>query len=445
MHWKIERDSIYKDIYEKDGEKGLIEAGFIFDSSKENFKIEDSLNILCTPIHFIKENLKGKSNPCILLMSGSFAPFHKGHLGCMEAAKKELEKNGFDVVGGFFAPDHDEYISNKIKSDNYDINKRIKLINDVVDQTNWIRVDTWAGLFRDCAINFTEILKRLELYLNKYLQIDIPIFFICGGDNQDLSRAFKYNGQCVVVSRPNYQIKKINNHHIFYAELNEDISSTKIRANHWDFEENKDLYFRIESNKLIVQMFEEDLLKELQKHFNKVNLIKIWEQEVFFDKLRKEYKVISLDPLLYGDYNLEISREYDLFGMNKLGYCERPHSLPLDEQLKRIPKGKYLLWDDDAVTGKTLEYAKNLLAPYDIEVETKTWLKSKPNEEVLDSRDFRYHTDGGLVIRQPNGQPSRLPYILPHVNTYIRASILNSHGFSDILKMLNDEYTANSS
>ena len=116
LAWKILRDEYYSEVYKKYlSLEIVIKAGFILDS----LELEDmnfyNLNLLTTPVGKIIENMKNKDikNPVVLLTTGGFDPIHEGHIYMMNFAKKTLEKNGYDVVGGFLSPSHESYISTK--------------------------------------------------------------------------------------------------------------------------------------------------------------------------------------------------------------------------------------------------------------------------------------------------------------------------------------------
>lgn len=53
---QIEREPFYKELYKKEGLEAITKAGFFHDSntSSQGINFEESVNIPCTPINFIK-------------------------------------------------------------------------------------------------------------------------------------------------------------------------------------------------------------------------------------------------------------------------------------------------------------------------------------------------------------------------------------------------------
>jgi hypothetical protein len=120
------------------------------------------------------------------------------------------------------------------------------------------------------------------------------------------------------------------------------------------------------------------------------------------------YKTLSLDPLFIGDYNIEISRCYNIQGQY-LEHCLRPESKYTDittmflEQLLAIPKDtKLVIVEDDCITGNSVTDITSLLRKrLDIEPELLIFkdVRGLKDKEILDLRDFIVGSPfGGLVI-----------------------------------------------
>jgi nicotinic acid mononucleotide adenylyltransferase len=468
---KIERDPYYNDIYNNykrlhyrntyEADKyclsRILEAGFFLDSDKSNYDITKSLNVLCTPIHHIKENLKNSKNPCILLSTGAMCPVHNGHIETMIQAKKAVEENDFTVIGGYLSPGHDEYIYSKIKDKAIPAYHRIKLINDAVKDIDWLFVDPWEALFCKVAVNFTDVIQRLQLYLKQHLGVEIPIFFVCGSDNARFSKTFTFKGHCVVVKRPGYEKayeehKSLfdDNYDIIFCDGNNDNSSTKVRENLNIELSKKELKLRVEDSDDKYSPLQTDIISKLNEQFISIKENSVSEQKDkisgILEKINKTdlCPVISLDSLITCENNLQISRYYDTFGINKIGYTNRIGSIPLQEQIDSLDRNKYILFDDDVHTGKTVLFVTDLLKQNEIDIKCSITLNISFNDEseILDCRDFIIgEANNGLTIELPNGIKARVPYIYPYVCPYIRASILDPMGFSiDIWKLNMDFY-----
>jgi len=408
VEWKIKRDSFYGPLYEKYGFKFVCDAGYFNDTATQDEDITKSLNILCTPLSFLKAS--GSNKKCVLLGTGAFSPLHCGHLEMMECAKETLESNGWDVLGGYLSPGHDEYIKIKTKDEWLSIHQRIYLAQDLINTTklNWLAVDPWEGLFTKVAVNFTDVIERLTLYLKKHLDKDITVFYVCGGDNSYFINTFKEKGHCVVVGRPPYE-EKFNwfkNHNpdsnrIFFVENDNPLSSSNIRKQKIELSiPKKNLYLRLSRN----SANDSRVLNLMYRYFDNIELGFIEDQKI----PKGSNKVVSLDPMLPGDYNLAVSRVYDLFGINLLGLGTRPYSIPLLWGMERLPEGTYDLFDDDICSGATIKYVKQTAKKFEsFKFENILTLKKQNyNLEVLDARDFLLGLDdhSGLVIAYPRNK-----------------------------------------
>lgn len=441
MNWKINYDPFYKDLVQYAGIDIVKEAGYIEDKVVSFQEYDYLLNILCTPFNFLKFN-KSIKNPCILLQTGSFNPIHSGHIENMILAKEILEKNNCTVIGGYFSPDHDEYVSTK-SGHNLNINERIKLINDEIKFIDWLAIDSFNGIFTKHAINYTFIIDRLQQYLQKYLNATIPIVYLAGSDNARFSLTFAQKGNCAIIKRPNYEKefqtykeRTSGHNNILWIENNNNSSSTPLRKEKITFPK-KSLHLRIcdddKRNKEIINLlgnnFEYMIVDYLEIQIKKFNKIK--------------EPIISLDPFIKGNHNIQISRNYDLFGSKCLGFINRPGSKILHEQIKNIPISDYNLFDDDSHTKATLNYITELLKYSNIKINEKITLHNNHQNEILDIRDFLLNKEeSGLVITFDNKQ-YRVPYIYPYVDTYIRASINNPKKFSLNIWKINKEHFNN--
>lgn len=147
--------------------------------------------------------------------------------------------------------------------------------------------------------------------------------------------------------------------------------------------------------------------------------------------------IISLDSQILGNYNFRLSRLYDTFGYRYLGF----HISNLEE-INKIPEDReYVLYDDDICGGSTINFAREYLRNKNIKIIGYFTFNYTRENEVLDLRDFLFDAkDGGLLIKQPNGELMRRPYILPWCNVYERCSILDVKSFSDAIHKINKNY-----
>ena len=210
----------------------------------------------------------------------------------------------------------------------------------------------------------------------------------------------------------------------------------------------KDLNLRIDNNILRyineTDLLTSNLLKSFKSRFNNLTLrFQYQEQKLFNDyKKNNTYPLISLDPLIKGDYNIGISRLYVDQGRTFSAYTHRPECDPVFIQLSKLPKNqKVILFDDDIGFGGQIKFLKKLLLPRGLLTLPFTFLENKdPNLEVLDIRDFIYKAElGGLVVEE-NQELKRVPYLYPFVDTKARASIVDQIQFSLELWEFNKKY-----
>lgn len=425
--WKINRDPYYAELYQLYGKSFIDEAGYFPDTSTIDENIENSLNILCTPLFHVTTQLASAKNPCVLLNTGSFCPIHDGHIHMMEQAKKAAELKGYNVVAGYFSPGHDEYIFSKVKSKALPIHERLRLINESAMETGWLSADPWEGLFCKVAVNFTDVVYRLEKYIEKHTGKKIPVFFVCGSDNARFALTFFNKGHCIVVNRPGYEDRFLKykekcieqKDRIIFTEGYNDNSSTRMREFHIIKKVASHVVIRTTGNT------EESKVNQiLKEYFNDIRIENIALQQKIFNDIK--FPLINIDPLMSSRFNLEISRCYDLFGIEKTGFNNRPGSLTLKEQIKNIPSGEYVLFDDDIHSGDTMRFARKMLEEAGVKIHGHLSFTIAKDEdtEILDSRDFIIDgKNNGLLIRLPDGTCCRAPYLYPFVCPYSRGSV----------------------
>ena len=189
---KILNDRFYSKVYDKYKNYDLlVEAGFI--DSKIEAKDFYNLNLLTTPVDKISSNIKNTKKPVVLLSTGGFLPLHQGHFDMMELAKKELEKEGYDVVGGYFSPSHEDYVSTK-PDYNSCLGKRLFQCQKAVENSSWLMIDPWESMYTYTYINFTSVIDRLEKYLQLHVKKEIKVVYVFGGDNAKFNYCFEEDG-----------------------------------------------------------------------------------------------------------------------------------------------------------------------------------------------------------------------------------------------------------
>lgn len=444
--FKLLMDDYYLPMYKKYKSINLLyEAGFFLDNYDQNEEkgVVDN-NWLSTPINKIKIG-GNKKEKVVLLMTGAFSPIHSGHVNSMEIAKSVLS-NKYDVIGGYISPSHDEYVDTKHNGQaKKHIMKRIMDADMFLSDNDWIMVDKYEGVDNKYAINFTDVIVRLKSYLEYHLDEKIKICYVFGGDNAKFTLAFLNNDMSFCISRNHENESFFNNYELgennYYIKENKykDVSSTKIRNEY--INKNQSILSK-SNNKIKNYLIRDDWdcinldlnispLNKLREILNYglskdtvIKSISVKEQNnLFLLKNEISQKTISLDVYIKGDYNIGLSRQFNMsdsqIRANKL--VKRPESnMNVD-----IPNGNYTVIEDDSVSGQTLMFLKNILGS-EKNIDNILLLSDLNKEEyydVVDLRDFILNAKyGGLVVNFKSNN-IRVPYMYPYVNLVSRASI----------------------
>lgn len=195
-------------------------------------------------------------------------------------------------------------------------------------------------------------------------------------------------------------------------------------------------------SKDIMEIFLLNLKNLIEENTNMKVVIRDVEKQLK-DVPKFEFKTISLDKYYNGDYNLNVSRHFRINDKNQYHSYKIDTSdinFPLKEQIKKIDSGKYILVDDDCVSGDTVKYFISLLNKYNknIEIVGTYFLTKNKYKDVLDVRDFIFGSKNGGLLFSNNYIQFRLPYINEYVNLKTRASfITDGVDFSLKIKEMN--------
>ena len=157
-------------------------------------------------------------------------------------------------------------------------------------------------------------------------------------------------------------------------------------------------------------------------------------------KRLERQKTISLDTYYRGTYDIQTSRLFDISDIQKkyISLIGRIGYESIEEQIEKIKDGNYILVDDDSATGKTIREVMSKL-PERINIEKIELLADVLKEmifDIVDLRDFIIGVqNGGLVVKLPNHEIARAPYMLPYVCLKSRASIFPSKEMEMSIKL----------
>lgn len=197
--------------------------------------------ILCAHQYQLKKTVKNKKN-VVLLTTGSFDPFHKGHINMMNIAESYCtEKLDYNVIACYMSPSHDDYVSSKMKKyykgnigEKYNIKKRIDIMKKLINNNNRdnLLIDPWESTMNNGHLTFTKIIIRLKNFLNNFIDNHVDVIYVYGEDHIDFSKLFlkDYESICVQRNPGANKSYKVNDFTYFIScQENYGLSSTAIR------------------------------------------------------------------------------------------------------------------------------------------------------------------------------------------------------------------------
>lgn len=449
-------DPYYNALYRRTrSTKALYDAGF-FDDGLEKLAQEYPAShprFYCTSLEKIKANMVQAGSAAygrmaVIFTTGGMAPIHNGHIAMMEEARRRLEAEGKVVVGGFFTPGHDSYVGQKYGGTAaISAAHRCAMVELAVRESDWLEVDPWAARYMPAEVNFTDVYHRLTKCINEHLWDWVDVYYVCGSDNAGFVDAIE--NRVIVIERSALSSKMARegqHDHLdpavrdYLLDLNPDTGTLPylIRNEENDAIKGWAGFFggEAEMEKRRVQLQSTVRLGIAQVfkslgHQHKVHLLPVSEQRKKAKDIIRDRPVISLDPFFESTYAIHSTRYFALAEaqFSPLFRAERNGFKPLKEQAEGIPKGSYVLVEDDSVTGGTIMSAMALL-PSGVDVEEVVLLsdfadyKDETYFDVVDLRDFIVGSYcGGLSVSLPNGKKGRAPYAAPFVSLRSRAKI----------------------
>lgn len=195
--WKIARDPYYASMYLMS--PSLLEDAGFFKDNIETYPTIDTLKgspLVVIPTNKIVSSRIGKK--IILVSTGAYSPIHEGHVEMMEIAKKELKSRGYDVIGGYIAPDNQSYVKSKYGVSIMPAVERLERCEEMLRESPWLMVDRFGLYHTTKDVNFTEIIYHLEKFFP-----DVTIGYVYGSDNAGFGRVFHVKNVGICVNRSN--------------------------------------------------------------------------------------------------------------------------------------------------------------------------------------------------------------------------------------------------
>lgn len=459
--FKALSDPYYSELYrDTRSTKSLYEAGFFNDGlEKLSYTFSEDFNLMTRSFDKVRNNLRKASrdkNPigktAILLTTGGFSPIHNGHIDMMETAKAKIEAEGYTVIGGFFAPGHDSYVSQKYNGTAaIPAVHRCAMVELATRDSDWLELDPYPSRYLPGEVNFTSVYFDLLVAMRNANVEFADLFYVHGSDNAGFAALNDCNYfKSVTIDRSEMSSKaaREGDHSILHPEVAEYLRTYKtldtgklpylIRneedeaiADWAEFFEPGEMTKRRIQLQSTIRLGIAQMFKALG-HSHKVYLLSTVDQRASAKEVIGDHQTISLDPFFEGTYRLDSTRYFPvcnaqfkpLYRAQRLGYGS-PES-----QAKLIPAGDYVLVEDDSVTGETIEQAKFWL-PDGVNITDIVLLSDfadYPDEnyyDVVDMRDFIVGSkEGGLSVILPATKArARAPYALPYVSLRSRAKI----------------------
>lgn len=436
--WKILRDPFYSQMYADQHPRtdiqNIVRAGWFDDGLDFGVETLDAFDpsFICTPLNFDEMDLW--SDNVILVTTGAFSPVHNGHIAMMGKARDLLIRSGLTVACGYMVPGHDSYVGQKYNGTaKIPAADRIHMLELATAEIPWLMVDPWAASYLPCEINFTDVLVRLQNYIEENTNKPTVLVYVYGSDNGDFQLAFKgkdrlhpkINGMVVDRTLESSTKARSGDHtmlnpHVASYMLGQHTPKTGVYQIRDDYVGPRAL--REEITKILSQAMEGHRISvlDLQQQINKASVA------------LGDRNAISLDQFMNDLPQLGISRVFRVCDPQvkashrtvRLG-CEAPAV-----SLSSLSGGDYVLIDDDISTGGTMEHAMKTIEVYRPDITITEFMSINQLDEkqddildVVDLRDFVIgEEDSGLTVMSATIL-ARVPYLQPWVNLHNRASI----------------------
>ena len=456
--WKALSDSDYRLVYDHyETTKALYDAGFFDDGlDKLAFDYQSySIGNLTTPVEKLRKRWqalrpnKPDEHYVVLVTTGGMAPIHNGHIAMMEAARAQLEAQGSVVLAGYFAPGHDSYVGQKYGgSAAIPAVHRCAMVDIATRDSDWLSCDPWAARYMPAEINFTDVVHRLENYIQGNCEIRCEVIYVYGDDNAGFGKAFMGRASVMVPrSAISSKMAREGNHDHLNPEVRDYLLT-------WDKPDTGNLPYLIrnEEDEAIQFWSHRHPIEDLQRrriqlqsavrlgiaqlfkslgHDHKVHLLPVSDQRREARKVIGDRAALSLDPFFHAEQRMDSTRIFELAGEQARPLYRGPRHgfTTLEQQAAMVKPGDYVLVEDDTVTGGTIASTIAIL-PEGVNIVDQVILSDFADYagieyyDVVDLRDFIVGSQfGGLSVNLPLGNSARAPYALPYVSLRARAKI----------------------
>ncbi|KAH3757224.1 hypothetical protein Pelo_10954 [Pelomyxa schiedti] len=138
------------------------------------------------PRHKLKVPEDVTSKLAVIFFNGTFNPPHPGHLDTLTRAKECLESRGFIVIGGYMSPASTHYAIQKLGAKRIETQHRLNLCQLLVQNTDWVMVDTFECFHPTLHCNplaiYHHLRSRLLEQIGSLASRDVYFFWLAGPD-----------------------------------------------------------------------------------------------------------------------------------------------------------------------------------------------------------------------------------------------------------------------
>lgn len=140
-----------------------------------------------------------------LVMVGSFAPVHEGHLDAMQSAERALSDNGEKVRASIFTPNSDSYVSIKLNDSKGTWNFQRR-----VDEFSKLRSSTQGDSYIDDVTGSTPPERSISEHaienISAHLGIKVcKLVLVVGTDQIGSMRPYLESNRAICVLRPGWE------------------------------------------------------------------------------------------------------------------------------------------------------------------------------------------------------------------------------------------------
>lgn len=210
---RLHRDPVWRRAWHRDATwEGLEEAGLLDDRLPVG-QIDrwrrgcagPGLSPWFTPATFTRHDL-------ILLVPGSFAPVHPGHLAMVKAAIARAQAAGYRVLGVVWSASHDSYVLRKPGAANWFATRRLPLLAQAAatlceDVGVPVVVDAWESQGVPVGLNHTDVLERYRAtWQALHPGHAVRVGLVAGADNAGFARTATRRHPVFIVGRPGWSL-----------------------------------------------------------------------------------------------------------------------------------------------------------------------------------------------------------------------------------------------